>query len=57
MTTYKVTKLATDKSEKYFEDLIQAMSKKQILKKLRKDADLYHIYGMPQGSDKWFRLE
>lgn len=57
MTTYKITKLSTDKPDKYFENLMQAYGKKEFLKKIKKDGYLYHLFSMPQGSNRWFKLE
>ena len=57
MTTYKVTKRSDDKGDKYFTDLIKAISSKEFMKKIRKDGHLYHIYGMTPEQEKWFKLD
>ncbi len=57
MTTYKVTKSSNDKSDKYFTSLGKAIDTKQLLKKSRKDAEAYHIFGMIPDLDRWFKLE
>jgi hypothetical protein len=57
MITYKVVKNPEDKAEKYFTNLMKALSMKEFLKKQRKDGYLYHIYGLTSDVDKWYRLE
>ncbi len=57
MTTYKVTKSSNDESDKYFTRLDKAIDTKQLLKKSRKDAEEYHIFGMIPDLDRWFKLE
>jgi hypothetical protein len=57
MTTYKITKNAGEAAEKYYKDLMQAMDVKELLKKKRKDGEMFHIFGMVPGNEKWFKLE
>lgn len=57
MTTYKVTKRAEDKGSKYFTNLMKAIDNKEYMKKLRKDGELYHIFGMTLNQEKWFELD
>lgn len=57
MTTYKVTKNQTDKADKYYTDLMKALSTKEFLKKVKKDGYTYHIFGLTPNIDDWFKLE
>jgi hypothetical protein len=57
MTTYKVTKNAAEKAEKYYNNLMKAMDMKELLKKKRNDGELFHIFGLIPGKDQWFKLE
>ena len=57
MTTYKITKNAAEKAEKYYSNLMIAMDIKQLLKKRRKDGEMFHIFGMIPGDEQWFKLE
>lgn len=57
MTTYKVTKNSKDKSDKYYTNLMEALSTKEFLKKQKKDGYTYHIFGLLPDVDEWFKLE
>ena len=59
MTTYKITRRSEDKAEKYYDNLMKAMDKKEYMKKLLnyKDKDSFHIYGKYPGKKEWFKLE
>jgi len=57
MTTYKVTKSPNEKADKYYTDLMKALSTKEFLKKAKKDGYLYHIFSMTPDTESWFKLE
>lgn len=59
MVTYKITRRSKDNSEEYYTNLVQAINKKEFMKKLLncKDKDFYHIFGKYPGKKEWFKLE
>ncbi len=59
MVTYKITRRSEDKAEKYYDNLMKAMDKKEYMKKLLncKGEDSFHIFGKYPGKKEWFKLE